>query len=191
MIFSLLLNSFESLKRHRNVNTADGIYHEPAASQWNLMSWRTILEYLLRSTLYISYYRHPITLNSISIQSTQQSRDTLKSVFMYKTTRIVFTWDFVYFFSFMLSKSKSKTSFFELRCHFKRFLENFRSEMEFILKQRLKTQIDYECINIKYRWKGWKKEKCSYQAMLLLIFDLFDFGILKLIIILYLAFWVW
>lgn len=134
-------------------------YHEPAASQWNLMPWRTILEYLLRSTLYISYYRHPITLNSISIQSTQQSRDTLKSVFMYKTLRIVYMWDFVYFFSFMLSKSKSKTSFFELRCHFKRFLENFKSEMEFILKQRLKTQIEYECINIKYRWKGCERKK--------------------------------
>lgn len=155
------------------------------------MSWRTILEYSLRSTLYISYYRHPITLNSISIQSTQQSRDTLKSVFMYKTLRIVYMWDFVYFFSFMLSKSKNKISFFELRCHFKRFPENFKSEMEFILKQRLITQIDYECINIKYRWKGWKKEKCSYQAMLLLISVLFNFGILKLIIILYLAFWAW
>lgn len=159
MIFSHLLKSFERLKRHGNVNTAGWHISWARASQWNLMSWRTIIEYSLRSTLYISYYRHPITLNSISIQSTQQSRDTLKSVFMYKTLRIVYMWDFVYFFSFMLSKSKSKTSFFELRCHFKRFLENFKSEMEFILKQRLKTQIDYECINIKYRWKGCERKK--------------------------------
>lgn len=31
--------------------------------------------------------------------------------------------------------------------------------MEFILKQRLKTQIEYECINIKYRWKGCERKK--------------------------------
>lgn len=150
MIFSLLLKSFESLKRHGNVNTAG----------WHI-SWASGLSVkpdVLKKNTWIFIKKHSIhfllqTSNnvsiSISIQSTQQSRDTLKSVFMYKTLRIVYMWDFVYFFSFMLSKSKNKISFFELRCHFKRFPENFKSEMEFILKQRLKTQIEYECINIK------------------------------------------